>query len=101
MPWKAALNLLGGTVAADETFIGGKRRGVGSGYVENKTPVISTVERGGKVRSKPVGRVTGREITQVLRDHVAQDAHLNTDESPVYEIDWSGVRFPLDRQSQG
>ncbi len=80
-------NLLGGTVEADETRIGGRRRGVGSGYVENKTPVVSTVERerGGKVRSKVVDRVTGEQITQVLRDHVAQDAHLNTDESPAYK----------------
>ncbi|MDE0398916.1 MAG: IS1595 family transposase [Candidatus Poribacteria bacterium] len=75
----------GGTVEADETFIGGKRRGVGSGYVENKTPVISTVERGGKVMSKAVGRVTGKEITKVLREQVAKNAHLNTDESLVYE----------------
>ena len=75
----------GGTVEADETLIGGKRRGVGSGYIGNKTPVVSTVERGGKVRSKPVGRVTGKEITKVLRDHVAQDTHLNTDESPAYK----------------
>lgn len=76
---------LGGTVEADETYIGGKRRGLGHGYVGNKTAVVSLVERGGRVRSHVVGKVTGKEITKILKSHVAADARLNTDEARLYK----------------
>jgi len=75
---------LGGTVEADETYIGGKKRGHGRGYTGNKTPVVSLVERGGRVRSQVMPVVNGKEITAVLKQHVAESAHLNTDESPLY-----------------
>ena len=47
-------DLLSGTVEADETYVGGKARGQGRGYVGNKTAVVSLVERGGRVRSQVV-----------------------------------------------
>jgi len=75
---------LDGTVEADETYIGGKVKGKGRGYRKNKTPVVSLVERGGRVRSRVVDMVTGKAITQLLKDQVASTANLNTDESPVY-----------------
>jgi transposase-like protein len=40
---------LSGTVEMDETWIGGKRRHVGSGYVGNKTMVLGAIERDGDV----------------------------------------------------
>ena len=80
----APTDLLNGYVEADETYIGGKRRGRGRGYTGNKTPVVSLVERGGRVRSQVLDMVTGKEITKVLKKHVATTAHLNTDDSPIY-----------------
>ncbi len=77
-------DLLVGTVEADETYIGGKARGKGRGYVKNKTAVVSLVERGGRVRSHVVGAVSGKTIAGLLRGNVAVDACLNTDESPLY-----------------
>ena len=73
-----------GTVEADETLIGGKRRGQGRGYTANKTAVVSLVERGGRVRSQTVPKVNAAELDQLLRRHVSASARLNTDESPVY-----------------
>ncbi len=75
---------LTGTVEADETFVGGKRRGHGRGYVGNKTAVVSLVERGGRVRSTVVEKVTGPALDRLLKAHIHKAAHLNTDESPVY-----------------
>lgn len=75
---------LKGTVEADETYIGGKRRGHGRGYVGNKASVVSLVERGGRVRSTVVEKVTGEELDRLLKAHIRRSAHLNTDESPVY-----------------
>ncbi len=77
-------NKLDGTVEADETYIGGKARGRGQGYVGNKTPVVSLVERGGRVRSHVATMVTGDVIGKLLRTHVSRSANLNTDESPLY-----------------
>lgn len=77
-------DLLRGTVEADETYIGGRKRGKGRAYVGNKTAVVSLVERGGRVRSQVVEMVNGREITKVLRRQVSLNAVLNTDESGAY-----------------
>jgi transposase-like protein len=75
---------LDGTVEADETYIGGKKRGMGRAYKGNKTAVVSLVERGGRVRSQVAQKVTGDALGQLLKQHIAETAHLNTDESPVY-----------------
>lgn len=82
---------LNGTVEADETYIGGKARGKGRGYVGNKTPVVALVERNGRIRSQVVPKVTGEELDRMLNAYVSKRAVLNTDESPVYTE--SGKRF--------
>jgi len=75
---------LQGVVEADETYIGGKARGKGRGYVGNKTPVVALVERDGEVRSQVATMVTGEAIGELLQKHVDARANLNTDESQVY-----------------
>jgi len=85
-------DLLQGTVEADETYLGGKRRGKrrgtkrGRGHhtLENKTAIVSMLERGGRVRSHPSDVVTGHLIGDLLKRNVSRDAHLNTDESVLY-----------------
>ena len=74
-----------GTVEVDETYVGGKRRGVGRGNRDNKQPVVALVERGGRVHSFPVDRVTINNIVPVLRDRITHGADLNTDESTIYK----------------
>lgn len=76
---------LEGTVEADETYIGGVKRGMGRRYTGNKTAVVSLVERGGRVRSQVIQKVTGDVLGRLLKQHVAESAHLNTDEAPVYK----------------
>ncbi len=75
---------LKGTVEADETYIGGRKRGRGRGYVGNKAAVVSLIERGGRVRSTVVEKVTGAELGRLLKLHVRTSARLNTDEYPAY-----------------
>ncbi len=75
---------LEGTVEADETYVGGKahdKRGRGAA---NKTPVVSLVERGGKVRSRVVTNVNSKNIKEVLQGNVSPDATLMTDAYQVY-----------------
>jgi len=82
---------LGGEVEADETYIGGKAKGKGRGYKGNKMAMVSLVERDGQVRSTVAKRVNSKMIDGMLRKHVADEAHLNTDESPLYSK--PGQRF--------
>ncbi len=74
----------GGPVEADETLIGGVRRGMGQGYIKNKTPVVTLVERDGRVRSQTVEQVTGRNLQAILEEHVDSAATLMTDENAGY-----------------
>ena len=84
---------LNGIVESDETFIGGKAKNMhakeraekiqGRGTV-NKEAVVTLVERGGRVKTTHVGHVTGENVREVLRQHVAAEARLMTDESTLY-----------------
>src|SRR6266567_5196975 len=53
---EASPEMLKGTVEVDESYIGGKRRHVGSGYVGNKTMVLGAIERGGHVHLRVESR---------------------------------------------
>jgi transposase-like protein len=85
----AQLNLpmMTGTVEVDETYIGGKQEYGPHGQRRNKTnktPVVSLVERGGNVRSFHTEMVTGKTLKQVVRENVASNAHVMTDDSRHY-----------------
>ena len=82
---------MGGEIEADETYIGGKAKGKGRGYKANKIAVVSLVERNGNVRSAVAERVNGKMLDALLKRHVMPEAHLNTDESPLYNK--AGERF--------
>jgi transposase-like protein len=79
----------GGTVEADETFWGNTRSKTRSkpkghrGY-DHKEKIVSLVERGGRVRSFHVPSVNAKTVAPILRDQMAEDANLMTDESSIY-----------------
>lgn len=85
----------GGTVEADETYVGGKPR-PGSGEVRkpgrgtSKTPVFAVVERGGQVRMKVMDgdggkkRLTAKTLGSVIVANVDGSARLITDDYAAY-----------------
>lgn len=92
---------MGGTVEADETYVGGKVRRSNrkqfrplepkqpnqrqqTGRGANKTPVMVLVERGGEARSFRVANVTAAELGGAIRRHVDREAHLRTDAFASY-----------------
>jgi transposase-like protein len=88
-------SMLKGVVEVDETYVGGKLR-AGSQAVKpgvrakdrpsptaNKAAVVSVLQRGGRVQSKHVGRVTAETLRPILDQMVDQEAHLMTDSSSV------------------
>ena len=76
---------LDGTVEADETYVGGKSRRIARQTgLENKTPVVSLLQRDGNVRSFVVPVVSAKTLRNVLTENVSKDAHLMTDEGRGY-----------------
>jgi transposase-like protein len=74
----------GGVVEIDETYIGRKdgfevKRGSG-----HKNAVLTLVERDGKARSFHVEKATNDVVLPIVRENVARESHVMTDESPVY-----------------
>lgn len=76
--------LLTGTVEVDETYIGGKTKGMGRRYTGNKTPVVALVQRDGKVRTRIMNCVTGNNLKRVLHENVDTSATIYTDDFRGY-----------------
>lgn len=77
--------LLSGTVEVDETYVGGRKRGVGAGLrPEHKMPVVALVERNGKMRTKVMKRVTTKNLKAAIDEAVDKDSTLMTDELKQY-----------------
>ena len=87
---------LGGSgeiVEIDETLIGGKAEGMGSGYKANKTCVVGMKERDGDIITRVVSSRTKRAMQAVIVQHVLPGATISTDEFGGYkDIAQSGYR---------
>lgn len=75
----------GGAVEADETFLGRKKGArVRHGY-EHKMKVLALVERNtGKTRMMVMDKLTTAAIAPIVRENVAREATLMTDEAKHY-----------------
>ena len=82
--------LLKGLVEMDETFIGGKPRGIDNprGRATGKTPVLGMIERGGKVRTSVVQKgksLNFKTLKRVIDQNIdTVQSVLLTDEYPGY-----------------
>ncbi len=76
---------LGGTVEADETYVGGKRSGGKRGRgAPNKTVVFGMLERDGDVMTKVVPNVSKRTLQPIIAENVEPDSTVHTDELKSY-----------------
>lgn len=77
-------------VEIDETYVGGKVKGEGSGpHLENKTIVFGMVERKGKIRTAVISDQTMSTLHEIIRENVAEGTTISTDEHRSY----SGLGF--------
>lgn len=86
---------LSGTVEVDETYVGGKAKNMHKSVRENrikgrgtvdKAPVVTLVERDGRVKSQYMENVTGANLKKALIESVEVTAIVNSDESPSYSF---------------
>jgi transposase-like protein len=77
----------GEIVEIDETFIG-RLKGVpkNAGGASHKNTVLTLVQRGGTAVSFHVDRMTAAHVVPILRDNIAKETVIMTDEFPVYKI---------------
>lgn len=74
----------GGTVEADETYLGRKAESRAFEPPAVKQSVVALVERQGRVRSFHVPNVTAASLLPIIGKHVYRDTKFKTDESSVY-----------------
>lgn len=94
---------LEGIIEADETYVGGVKRGKGRGYKGNKSMVLGAIERGGNVRLKVDKRATRKTLHRFLKEHIEKDYDaLYTDGLAAYEgIDnHDGRHQTIDHESE-
>jgi transposase-like protein len=104
---------LRGTFEIDETYIGGKRRmpnrsQAASGRPDparnprlNKAPVVSLLQRGGKVQSFHVERVTSENLRPIVKSIVAEGSHVMTDSSTALKFTRKEYRHDTVNHAQG
>jgi transposase-like protein len=89
------LQLEGPLVEADETYMGGKRKG-GTGRPmrgdKQKTPVLGIVERKGRAVAKAIDAVNAKNLVGNIHKHVLPNSTVYTDELASYNT------LPGDRQ---
>lgn len=71
-------------VEADETYVGGRRKGTRGRGAEGKTPVIGIVERGGEVKAIVSENTKAAMIEPFITANVQQGTKLMTDEYRSY-----------------
>ena len=76
---------LDGIVEVDETYIGGKRKGVGRGSRIDKTVVIGAVKRGGGVRLKVIPAAKQKYLTEFVKEVTDPNAQIFTDDNRSYQ----------------
>lgn len=76
----------GGIVEVDETYFG-RREGVEvrRGWAHHKNTVLTLVERGGAARSFHIENADKESIAPIVRENIARESHLMTDEARRYE----------------
>lgn len=84
----------GGIVEVDETFIPVKRTRKGRGRRLGEARVVLTlIDRTGQSRSFHIERARGDTIVPIVRENIAREATLSTDDAPYYkslEIGFAG-----------
>jgi transposase-like protein len=93
MTEQSIFSKLSGTVEVDETYVGGKSRNMhrsvreqriqGRGAV-GKMPVVTLVERDGRVKSQYMESVTGENLKRAMIECIEEKACIMSDESPSY-----------------
>jgi transposase-like protein len=93
---------LDGNVEADETYVGGKRKGKRGRGAAGKTVVFAMQDRDGALISKVVPDAKGATLKPEIEMHVAKGSTVHTDEFGAYSgLDRKGYKHKTVNHSAG
>jgi transposase-like protein len=103
---------LTGTIEVDETYIGSKLKTIpytGTGqktkdrlpWTANKQAVVSVLQRGGRVQSTHVQKVTSNNLKPIIEQMVSEKAHVMTDTSWILQKAHSNRKLDQVNHSKG
>jgi hypothetical protein len=84
---KGLLGSGGKPVEVDETYYNETKRSKAhgrKGSAIEKMKIVALVERGGELRAFHVARVNAKNVAPILREQIAKEARLMTDEGRIY-----------------
>ncbi len=74
-----------GDVEIDETYVGGKTKGMGRHYTGNKAIVFGMMQRNGQVMTKVVPNVSKKTLQPIIEENVLCGSTVHTDELKSYK----------------
>lgn len=74
----------GGTVEADETYVGGKAHNRAHRKPAKKKAVVSLIDRAGQARSFHVANVNATEVRALIVTNIDRASTLQTNKSHIY-----------------
>lgn len=84
----------GRIVEVDETYWGNvRRRPKGHTGMQHKEKIFSLVERGGQVRSFHVENVKASTLKPIMKEQIAQDTHLMTDNFGEFDFRYNNRKI--------
>jgi transposase-like protein len=87
--------MLDGTVEMDETYVGGKTRGKGSGWRGDKEVVIGLRQRNGELRFFHADDAKSGTLAQYIKDNVSTDVEV------IVTDDFSAYPWAMDKAGIG
>ncbi len=85
---------LKGIIEVDETWVGGKVKGMGHGYKGNKAIVVGAAQRDGKIVLKVVQDRSRKTLHEFIHETTAPDAEA------IYTDDWGPYRGIADHDTR-
>lgn len=76
---------LSGVVEVDETYVGGKQRGIRGRGAKGKTVVMGLAERGGELRATKIENVKKATVQPVIRELIESGSVVFSDELSSYD----------------
>lgn len=78
--------LLAGEIEADESYLGGVRKGRRGRGAAGKVPVFGLLKRGGKVYTAIIPDAKASTLIPIIREKVLPDSVVYTDSFQVYDV---------------
>ncbi len=75
-----------GEVEVDESYFGGRRKGLRGRGAAGKVPVFGLLKRGGKVYAKMISDIKSSTLQAIMEEKIVPDSIVYSDTFPAYNV---------------